>query len=94
MQYQGTHVISFDLNGKTTEVTTTLDTPFLWVVRDQLKLEGSKFGCVMGLCSATSLPAQVYYHWPPFNDEKSPLLKALVTLTCYRHFKRQGLEPP
>lgn len=55
MQYQGTHVISFDLNGKTTEVTTTLDTPFLWVVRDQLKLEGSKFGCVMGLYGATNL---------------------------------------
>ena len=27
MQYQGTHVISFDLNGKTTEVTTILHTP-------------------------------------------------------------------
>jgi isoquinoline 1-oxidoreductase alpha subunit len=45
MQHQGTQVISFDLNGKTTEVTTILDTPFLWVVRDQLKLKGSKFGC-------------------------------------------------
>jgi len=28
MQYQGTHVISFDLNGKTTEVTTKPDAPF------------------------------------------------------------------
>lgn len=62
MQYQGAHVISFDLNGKTTEVTTILHTPFLWVVRDQLKLKGSKFGCDMGLCGATHLPAQVSYH--------------------------------
>ena len=55
-------MISYDLNGKTTEVTTILDTPFLWVVRDQLKLKGSKFGCDMGLCGATHLPAQVSYH--------------------------------
>ncbi|XXK59354.1 hypothetical protein ACMAY9_02535 [Porticoccaceae bacterium nBUS_09] len=48
-------MISFDLNGKTTEVATIPDTPFLWVVRDQLKLKGSKFGCVMGLCGAANL---------------------------------------
>ena len=28
MQYQGTHMISYDLNGKTTEVTTILHTPY------------------------------------------------------------------
>ena len=48
-------MISFELNGKTTEVSAAPDTPLLWVVRDHLKLKGSKFGCGMGLCGACSM---------------------------------------
>jgi isoquinoline 1-oxidoreductase subunit alpha len=31
------------------------DTPLLWVLRDSLKLTGTKYGCGMGLCGACSV---------------------------------------
>jgi isoquinoline 1-oxidoreductase alpha subunit len=45
----------FTLNGQPIEVDVPSDTPLLWVVRDHLKLKGSKFGCGMGLCGACSM---------------------------------------
>ncbi|MEO8224464.1 MAG: (2Fe-2S)-binding protein, partial [Gammaproteobacteria bacterium] len=33
------------LNGKTVAVDAAPDTPLLWVLRDHLKLTGTKFGC-------------------------------------------------
>jgi len=31
------------------------DTPLLWVIRDELGLKGTKFGCGMGLCGACTV---------------------------------------
>lgn len=48
-------MLRFKLNGQPVEVDVSADTPLLWVVRDHLKLKGSKFGCGMGLCGACSM---------------------------------------
>ena len=48
-------MVSFVLNGKNVDVDVSLDTPLLWVMRDHLKLKGTKFGCGMGLCGACSM---------------------------------------
>ncbi len=48
-------MISFILNGTSVDVDVSLDTPLLWVMRDHLKLKGTKFGCGMGLCGACSM---------------------------------------
>ncbi|WP_396586206.1 (2Fe-2S)-binding protein [Bermanella sp. R86510] len=48
-------MIRFTLNGNPVELDVPPDTPLLWVVRDHLKLKGSKFGCGMGLCGACSM---------------------------------------
>lgn len=48
-------MLRFTLNGQPVEVDAPSDTPLLWVVRDHLKLKGSKFGCGMGLCGACSM---------------------------------------
>ena len=48
-------MINFELNGHPVQVTADGDTPLLWVIRDHLKLKGSKFGCGMGLCGACSM---------------------------------------
>jgi isoquinoline 1-oxidoreductase/isoquinoline 1-oxidoreductase beta subunit len=37
------------VNGREVDVTSSADTPLLWVVRDELKLSGSKFGCGMAV---------------------------------------------
>lgn len=48
-------MVSFTLNGQTVTSTFSEDTPLLWVVRDEFKLKGSKFGCGAGLCGACTM---------------------------------------
>ncbi|HEU5452285.1 MAG TPA: (2Fe-2S)-binding protein [Terriglobales bacterium] len=43
------------VNGKTYAVQASPDTPLLWVLRDELKLTGTKFGCGMGICGACTV---------------------------------------
>ena len=43
---------SFTVNGKPVSVDAPPATPLLWVVREGLKLTGTKFGCGTGLCGA------------------------------------------
>src|SRR5262249_24865810 len=40
---------ALNINGKTHQVVVDPDTPLLWVVREHLKLTGTKFGCGSGL---------------------------------------------
>ena len=46
---------SFTLNGKSVTLDTDPDTPLLWVIRDELGLTGTKFGCGIGLCGACTV---------------------------------------
>lgn len=48
-------MVSFTLNGQPVTSNVSDDTPLLWVVRDEFKLKGSKFGCGAGLCGACTL---------------------------------------
>ena len=43
------------VNGRSTTVDVSPDTPLLWVVRDVLNLKGTKFGCGAGLCGACTV---------------------------------------
>ena len=43
---------SFTVNGKAASTDAPPDTPLLWVIREGLKLTGTKFGCGAGLCGA------------------------------------------
>jgi isoquinoline 1-oxidoreductase alpha subunit len=47
--------IRFSVNGKTVEVKAEADTPLLWVIRDEIGLTGTKFGCGMALCGACTV---------------------------------------
>jgi isoquinoline 1-oxidoreductase alpha subunit len=46
---------AFTINGKAVGVEAEADTPLLWVLRDHLKLTGTKFGCGVGLCGACTV---------------------------------------
>jgi isoquinoline 1-oxidoreductase alpha subunit len=45
------------INGKSLEVKAAPETPLLWVLRDELQLTGSKYGCGIGQCGACTVLA-------------------------------------
>jgi isoquinoline 1-oxidoreductase alpha subunit len=45
----------FVLNGKPMQVKSAPDTPLLWVIREELKMTGTKFGCGMAQCGACTV---------------------------------------
>jgi nicotinate dehydrogenase subunit A len=47
--------ISLRVNGKSHSVETDPETPLLYVLRDDLKLNGPKFGCGLGQCGACTV---------------------------------------
>ena len=44
-----------DINGKAVSIDLPAETPLLWVLRDELGLTGTKFGCGMALCGACTV---------------------------------------
>ncbi len=44
-----------NINGKTHDVTVEGDTPLLWVIREQIGLTGTKYGCGVAACGACSV---------------------------------------
>lgn len=47
--------ISLKLNGQAHDVEAEPGTPLLWVIRDELKLTGTKFGCGVAACGACTV---------------------------------------
>ncbi len=48
-------MIAFTLNGRPTTVDVDPGTPLLWVLRDQLQLTGTKYGCGIAQCGACTV---------------------------------------
>ena len=46
---------TLNVNGTPKTVDTEPDTPLLWVLRDHLRMKGTKFGCGMGLCGSCTV---------------------------------------
>ena len=46
---------TIDINARPHTVDVDPDMPLLWVLRDELGLTGSKFGCGAGLCGACTV---------------------------------------
>ena len=47
--------ITLKVNGQDLTVQVSADTPLLWVLRDHLKLKGTKFGCGIAQCGACTV---------------------------------------
>jgi len=60
------------INGKTMTIKAELDTPLLWVIRDEVGLTGTKFGCGMALCGACT----VHLDGQPVRSCQTPLSAA------------------
>ena len=47
--------VNFQVNGKSATAHAEADTPLLWVLRDEMGLTGTKFGCGAALCGACTV---------------------------------------
>jgi isoquinoline 1-oxidoreductase subunit alpha len=47
--------LALNVNGTTHDLDVEDDAPLLWVLRDELKLTGTKFGCGVGSCGACTV---------------------------------------
>ena len=45
----------FTINGRPVSVDVDAETPLLWVIRDELGLTGTKFGCGIGMCGVCTV---------------------------------------
>jgi isoquinoline 1-oxidoreductase subunit alpha len=61
--------INFQVNGKAVSATAEPDTPLLWVIRDELGMTGTKFGCGLALCGACT----VHVNGVPVRSCQTPL---------------------
>ncbi|WP_072390685.1 (2Fe-2S)-binding protein [Hyphomicrobium sp. CS1GBMeth3] len=60
---------TFNLNGRDVTISSEDDTPLLWVVRDELGLIGTKFGCGVAQCGACT----VYLEGAPVRSCVTPV---------------------
>ena len=61
-----------NVNGKAVDVKAEADTPLLWVIRDEIGLTGTKFGCGVALCGACT----VHMNGVPVRSCQTPLSAA------------------
>jgi isoquinoline 1-oxidoreductase subunit alpha len=47
--------LSLSVNGKSVSVGSDPTTPLLWVLRDELNMTGTKFGCGLAQCGACTV---------------------------------------
>ena len=74
-------MITLTVNGKTHQVDVDPDTPLLYVLRNELALNGAKFGCGLGQCGACTV----------LLDGK-PVFSCLVPVAALRERKVRTLE--
>ena len=48
-------VAKLNVNGRTIDVEAAGDTPLLWVIREQIGLTGTKYGCGVAQCGACTV---------------------------------------
>jgi isoquinoline 1-oxidoreductase alpha subunit len=61
--------VQFSINGKPARAESEGDTPLLWVIRDELGMTGTKFGCGQALCGACT----VHMNGAPIRSCQTPV---------------------
>src|SRR6185369_2184593 len=84
--------VTFNLNGKAVTASAEPDTPLLWVIRDEIGLTGTKFGCGMALCGACT----VHLDGQPVRSCQTPLSavagKRVATVESLSHDNSHPLQ--
>ena len=82
--------IELKINGNAHSVDVPGDTPLLWVIRDALKLHGTKFGCGIGQCGACT----VHLNGQPVRSCVTPAnAAAKASITTIEGLSNEGTHP-
>ena len=78
------------VNGKAVNINASPDTPLLWALRDELKMNGTKFGCGIALCGACT----VHINGEPARSCSTPLSAVEgKKITTIEGISSKGLHP-
>jgi aerobic-type carbon monoxide dehydrogenase small subunit (CoxS/CutS family) len=78
------------VNGQSRTVDVSPDTPLLWVIRDVLKLHGTKYGCGIGQCGACT----VHLNGQPTRSCSIPISGAAnAHVTTIEGLSKDGTHP-
>src|SRR5712671_4626620 len=81
---------NLNINGRSMSVEAAGDTPLLWVIREQLQMTGTKFGCGAGLCGACT----VHLNGEAVRSCQTPLVDAAQgEVTTIEGLDSQGQHP-
>ena len=83
-------MIELKVNDQIQQVDVEADTPLLWVIREQLNLVGTKFGCGMAQCGACT----VHLNGQPIRSCVTPVsdVAGLMTTGSYPRCNKHGLK--
>ena len=56
---KGSNMLRLSINGEMRDIDVAPETPLLWVIRENLGLTGTKFGCGVSLCGACTRGAKL-----------------------------------
>ena len=81
-------MVTLDINGKKHSIKSEPDTPLLWVLRDELALTGTKYGCGISMCGACT----VHMDGEPIRSCAMPI-QALEDkkISTIEHQKKDGI---
>ena len=81
-------MVTLDINGKKHAIKSEPDTPLLWVLRDELALTGTKYGCGISMCGACT----VHMDGEPIRSCAMPI-QALEDkkISTIEHQKKDGI---
>jgi len=79
-----------NVNGRSSTVDVSPDTPLLWVIRDVLNLKGTKYGCGIGQCGACT----VHLDGRPTRSCITPIaVAAKAQITTLEGLSPEGTHP-
>ena len=82
-------IYSITVNNQLRQVETDADTPLLWVLRDELELKGTKFGCGKALCGACT----VHLNGNPIRSCSMPIASVKGKVTTIEGVASEALHP-
>src|SRR5207245_11615257 len=95
VHFGGASMVKLRINGKSHKVDAPSDMPLLWVLRDLLGMNGTKFGCGVALCGACTVHLDGIPRRSCVTPVSAAVGHAITTIeigraSCRRRVERRG----